>query len=242
MLPKKNPNAQLEKKRPLFFLIGISTAILFVIVAFNWTTEKKLISTSITAEVVMASIEMPRTIREKPEVKQTPKTEVNPDIINLVDDLFKDVVLLEPDLLEPDDQGETGLTDIFDEGSDEDSVEVISFILVEKVALPNSCPEGLNREQQIDCLNQWISRYLRDNIHIPRIVSEMGVSDRLMVNFVISEKGEIESVKILMGEYEDLNEEALRVMRLLPKLSPATQSNRAVKMSMNIPINFSAHR
>ena len=43
MEPKKNPEISLEKKKGLFFQIGLILALVIVLVAFEWKSYEKVI-------------------------------------------------------------------------------------------------------------------------------------------------------------------------------------------------------
>lgn len=238
MLPKKNQKAELESKRPMFFLTGISIAIVAVIIAFQWTSEKKIVipqEPNISDGITV--VEIPTTVRDMPEIPKQKKEVVNNEIIKIVDDLFKNEKLDLPEIFDDPTDIENGLAEI-DGAEVGEAIETIPFILVEKVALPESCQHLTDRDEQVACLNQWMNNYIRKETKFPELAYSIGIRDKVYVNFIISETGTVESVKLARGEYDILNDEALRVIRAMPKIVPASQKNKPVRMSMTVPINF----
>ncbi|MCT4625306.1 MAG: energy transducer TonB, partial [Schleiferiaceae bacterium] len=76
------------------------------------------------------------------------------------------------------------------------------------------------------------------NFVYPEMAKQMQLSDKVWVSFVIEKNGKISNVKVERGQYEDLNNEATRLIKLLPKMKPAKQRGKPVRMSYTVPINF----
>lgn len=241
MKSKKSPKAELETRRPFFFLTGLSLALIMAIVAFQWRTELIVIKDSlITGQIEDNSFEIPRTVRPAPE-KPKVQTKFNKDKIALVDDIFKNEPKLDlKDLIDLGDEGqdEEGVEDI-GQDIDWEEIETIPFVVVEQIAMPQSCKDLGTRDEQIECLNEWMANYIRSEVKFPSIARQMGLSGKVWVTFVVGRSGNIVSTEIARGEHEVLNNEALRVIESMPKWIPASQKKKEVRMTMTIPINFS---
>jgi protein TonB len=72
----------------------------------------------------------------------------------------------------------------------------------------------------------------------PVIPKENGVSEKIIVQFVINGNGNIVSAKILRGEDRYLIEEALRLIYSIPKMIGAKQRGENASCSFTVPINF----
>ncbi len=84
-------------------------------------------------------------------------------------------------------------------------------------------------------------KYIIENTKYPKAAKEKKISGTVFVEFVISLKGDIQSVKMLRGIEggEELNREALRVIESIPeKWKPAMKDGKAVAASMVVPIKF----
>jgi len=81
-------------------------------------------------------------------------------------------------------------------------------------------------------------KYLQENIKYPENAKKDSIQGTVFVTFVIGEIGEVEDVRILRGVNEDLDKEALRVVRAMPNWMPGKQDGKAVRVSFNLPIRY----
>jgi protein TonB len=66
---------------------------------------------------------------------------------------------------------------------------------------------------------------------------QMGISGKIFVNFVIEKDGSISNVTVARGVDKSLDDEAVRVIKKLPKMQPAKQRGKPVRMQFTMPIN-----
>ena len=64
-----------------------------------------------------------------------------------------------------------------------------------------------------------------------------GTTQRIFVVFKIDKKGDIVNIKA-RAPHKRLQEEAVRVIKLLPKMKPGKQRGKAVGVSYGLPIVF----
>ncbi|MBI4945754.1 MAG: TonB family protein [Bacteroidetes bacterium] len=86
-----------------------------------------------------------------------------------------------------------------------------------------------------------LSQFLRNNLHIPQELIEIGgVREKVGVAFVVDQDGSIINAVILQNgsRYMQLNNEAMRVMKKMPKWEPGRQNGNPVKVQMVLPIRF----
>ena len=81
-------------------------------------------------------------------------------------------------------------------------------------------------------------KWIEENLRYPSACQEQGVQGRVTVSFVVERDGSIVDVQVLRSPNEHLSEEAVRVVKLMPKWEPAKQGNRAVRSRFNLPITF----
>ncbi len=81
-------------------------------------------------------------------------------------------------------------------------------------------------------------KYIQSNIVYPQYAREAEIQGTVYVSFVVNEKGEVTDVKVLKGIGGGCDEEAVRVVKSLPKFKPGKQRGRPVKVQMRIPIKF----
>ncbi|SMO90099.1 outer membrane transport energization protein TonB [Saccharicrinis carchari] len=84
-----------------------------------------------------------------------------------------------------------------------------------------------------------LRKYIAKSIKYPVDAQEQRKMGRVYVQFVVSKTGDVKDVKVLRsGGFESLDEEALRVVRAMPKWTPGLQRGQKVNVSYTIPINF----
>lgn len=98
----------------------------------------------------------------------------------------------------------------------------------------DSKPAFLSSPDPSVFLEKWVYQYLR----YPSYAVENGIQGRVMVDFVIDEKGEVRDVKVSRSVHTSLDEEALRVVRASPKWRPGRHRGKKVKVFVTIPVEF----
>jgi len=107
--------------------------------------------------------------------------------------------------------------------NEEDSV--YQFSIIEKKP---EFPGGMK------ALQMWIVNH----VQYPKIAKEKGIQGRVFVSFEINREGEVENVKVKRGVNPLLDNEAVRVISIMPKWKPGEQKGKPVKVQYFIPINF----
>jgi periplasmic protein TonB len=83
-----------------------------------------------------------------------------------------------------------------------------------------------------------LGQYLSKNLRYPAAAQRANVSGRVFVSFVVNTDGSIQDVSVLKGLGFGTDEEAIRVIKAMPKWRPGKQSGRPVRVKYNLPINF----
>ena len=80
--------------------------------------------------------------------------------------------------------------------------------------------------------------FIKSNLHYPVLAQEMGISGNVIVSFIIDKTGEITGIKVTRGIGSGCDEEAIRVLKLMPKWAPGRQGGRTVRVSYSLPFRF----
>ena len=80
--------------------------------------------------------------------------------------------------------------------------------------------------------------YIAKNLNYPQEAIEKGIEGRVFVGFIIDVDGSVTDVKLLRGIGGGCDEEAIRVIKSLPKWRPAEQNGVFSRVSYQIPVNF----
>ena len=83
-----------------------------------------------------------------------------------------------------------------------------------------------------------LDSFLLVSTHYPENAKEAGVQGRVVVKFMVNEKGEITDPKAIRGIGAGCDEEAKRVVNAMPKWKPATYKKKPVKMMFVLPLAF----
>jgi periplasmic protein TonB len=86
--------------------------------------------------------------------------------------------------------------------------------------------------------NLALAKFLQKNLKYPIEAAKSGVSGKVYLSFVIDKFGKISDLKIDRGIGFGCDEEAMRVVSLMPNWKPAHQNGNKVKSKFTLPIVF----
>lgn len=80
--------------------------------------------------------------------------------------------------------------------------------------------------------------FLHRNLRYPEQAQIDSIQGRVIVRFVVNEEGSIEQVSIAKSVSEELDQEAVRVIKLMPKWEPGLNNGTPVSTYFTLPITF----
>jgi TonB family protein len=80
--------------------------------------------------------------------------------------------------------------------------------------------------------------FLSKNIKYPDECRKKGIQGRVIISFVVEEDGALSNFQIARGVENDIDKEALRVLKSSPKWVPGYQNDKPVRVAYAIPISF----
>ncbi len=181
---------------------------------------------------------------EKPEaLPEEILNTVKSSEIQIVED--KDVTeeIKSQDDLKQDDRA-IGQTN-FDQGTDDINVvrEYKEEVIVEEKK-PEPPKEDNHVFTAVEQMPQFpggdaaLMKYISDHIRYPAMAQENNIQGRVVVQFVVTKTGAIGEVKVVRSKDPDLDKEAKRVVKSLPKFIPGKMNGQAVNVWYTLPINF----
>lgn len=219
---KKSLKANLEKKKSIFFQIGLVISLAAVLTAFEWTTPYLDFDEDFIVKGDGKYIEEIQLIR--PEPPEKPKPPVKPQEIEIVpDDKPVDDPLV---IWTPEDKPGDSL--IYIPPFDVDTIEELPFNyfdVQEKPVFP------LGGE---DAITKWVS----EEFKTPKISIENGSYGKAVVQFVIDKKGNVTNVEVVQKVDPFIDAEALRVVKSMPKWKPGKQNGIPVEVTFYLPIKI----
>ena len=111
------------------------------------------------------------------------------------------------------------------------------YTIVEDMPSFRECDE-LGRKAKEKCNGEKFTEYIEANIRIPEDVGSYRRDQTVGVRFVISSNGFVQSAEAIGGSSKLLREEAVRVIKSLPRLEPGKQRQLPVEGMYTVPVKF----
>ena len=240
MQVKKYPNSVLENYSKILVQLGLVLALFIVYEFMNMKSYPKsvkdLIGTFVTVEDPEEIIEIKVV---EPVIPPAAKAIIPDKIIKVEDEVEVLEIIIEST---ETDESEAIIVDVNNEvvtvEEEEEVIEDVPFLVIEKVPIFPGC-KGNNKELR-DCFSSQMSKFVLKKFNIV-LASDLGLApgsiQRIFVLFKIDKYGNITDVKA-RAPHKKLQAEAIRVVNLLPKMTPGKQRNRAVGVKYGLPIVF----
>ena len=234
METNKTLNEELRSQKSTGILIGYVLALAAMFVAFEYTQrEIKIVETEKIYDFKMEEDMIPITQQQEivaPPPAAAPKVA---EIINIVEN---DTELPEEEI-ETSEEVNQAITTVVGTGAPSAVATGPVGPVVEEVD-DDRVWESVEENASFPGGEEECMKWLRKNIKYPSICQEQGVQGRVIVAFVVNRDGSIVDVKVVRSPDEHLSEEAVRVVKLMPKWKPARQGNRTVRSRFHLPVMF----
>ena len=86
--------------------------------------------------------------------------------------------------------------------------------------------------------DQAMMKFVSENVQYPEEAKEKEISGRVLVGFIVEKDGSVNEVKIVRGIGGGCDEEAVRVVKAMPKWKPGKQDGKTVRVSYTMPFFF----
>ena len=120
--------------------------------------------------------------------------------------------------------------------------ERIDEIVVEAPVEPEAKPEqifkSVEQMPQFPGGDEALLKYLSSHINYPPMAAENNIQGRVVVQFVVDKTGKVGEVKIARSVDKELDNEAVRVCKSLPKFTPGRQNGQPVAVWYTLPVTF----
>ncbi|MDR2084562.1 MAG: energy transducer TonB [Bacteroidales bacterium] len=220
---RKTSKSDLEGKQIIFLEIGLIFALAVCLLAFEWKRydiQKVEIEARADVEVLEEIVLQTKQEKPPPPPKQMVPTTT---LLNIVEN----EVEIETDIIVDVEMDENFELDEYVpiEIDDEEVHEEEIFLIVEKQPeFPGGDAARL--------------RYLRDNVKYPQMAKESGIQGTVWLQFVIEPDGSVSNVRVVRGIGGGCDEEAIRVIKNMPKWSPGEQRGRKVRVQFSMQVKF----
>ncbi len=241
------------------FIITLISVVAIMIIALSYLKvsqiiAEKQIKDQAAQELVAVDLSAEEDTEEPEEVEaklEMPEEQALPEeILNTVKvtELLiapDEEVKAEDEIKSQDELKETqtafGQTD-FDKGTDDRNVvrEHKEEIIVEKKVEvePEKVFTAVEQMPQFPGGDAELMKFLSKNIKYPTMAMENNIQGRVIVQFVVTKTGAIGEVKVVRSVDRDLDREAVRVCKSLPKFTPGKMNGQAVNVWYTLPVSF----
>jgi protein TonB len=235
MKTKKHPNANLENYSKLFAQLGLVLTLTIVYVLIqNKTFSKDLVALNNSNIIIDDNIESIIIYEvEPPKVKILPK-KVIIDVVKQIDD-DEDIIETIIDNIDPETPVE--INEIVEVVINETIIDEVPFIILEDAPVFPGC-KGTKTEMKA-CFTNKIRRFVGKKFNSD-LASTLGLTpgvQRISVIFKINNFGNVVDIEA-RAPHKSLQEEAIRVINLLPKMEPGKQRGKPVTVKYALPIAF----
>jgi len=215
--------------------LGLVLALLVVYLAIEKKTYDRVIGDLGPVVLNMEDDEQTIEIEQvKPPEQKAPPPPA-PDKIEVVEDEEE----IEETVIESTETDETEAVEveIIEVEEEEEVMEDVPFAIIEDVPVYPGC-KG-NKAKLRACLQEKIQKLVMKKFN-SELASDLGLSPgvkRIFVMFKIDKNGNITDVQA-RAPHVKLQQEAIRVVKLIPKMIPGKQRGRPVGVKYSLPIAF----
>jgi periplasmic protein TonB len=83
-----------------------------------------------------------------------------------------------------------------------------------------------------------MAKFVAENIKYPEEARKAGVEGIVTISYLVGEDGSLSSFETIKSPRPDMAEEAIRVLKLMPKFSPGMKYEKAVPVRLVLPVKF----
>lgn len=233
---KKTPEADLERKRFTWLLMGGVVALALLFVVFEWSVSEddgedlSPLVTSMSFEEDIVPIAMQPFEEFLPPPPVAAPAPVQLDNLQVVEDTAEVAEVDFASTEGPEAQVallESVETVAAESVSDESvSDEAVDYMYVERIPqFPNGGQAALRR-------------YLSTHIKYPDVALSKGIQGCVVCQFIVNRDGSVVDVKIIQGVDAALDKEAIRVLSAMPRWEPGVQQGKPVRVRFTLPVMF----
>lgn len=238
---KKSEKASLDSRRPVFFMLGLVMALATLYVALEFNTSSGSMSGDASQFDDMQDLDLMPALDRSDMIAAAPSgapAKPTAKNVKVVDEVKKQIERNATINTLRDAQGEgEGGANGEQASDDEETTKALSPVAVDK----DENPLKLRVVQQLPEfpggmveMMKWITRTL----HYPYAAQKQKIEGRVLVTFIINRDGSIANIKVVKSVHPLLDNEARRVVKLMPHWKPGIEDGKPCRTMFAIPIEF----
>ncbi|TDI70371.1 MAG: energy transducer TonB [Bacteroidetes bacterium] len=235
MEPKKNSKSDISRWSNIFFLAGLALMLLISWRAVEWKSYDK-------SDLVGDILDVGDNLEEEIPITQQvtpppppPPPPPAPEVIMVVEDEAE----VEETIIESTetDQMEE-IIEIEEIEEVEEEIADVPFAVIENVPVYPGCEKAGNNAAKKKCMSDKVMKFVQKKFNTD-LANDLGLEgrQRISVQFKIDKNGNVVNVRA-RAPHPRLEQEAIRVVKALPKMTPGRQRGKAVGVLYALPILF----
>jgi len=220
---KKSVKADLERKKSIFLQVGLVLALSLSLFAFEYKSYDKVEeeASAVTQSEVIEEVVMQT--KQELKLETPPPAQAQTTLLTIVDNSVQVANDVE---IDAEDVG--AKNEVYQEVAQETAVEAEEATIFSVVEESPGYPGG----------DEARMKYLRDNLKYPQLARESNIDGTVFIEFIVERDGSISKPLIKRDIGGGCGEEALRVVKSMPKWSPGKQRGKPVRTQFVLPIKF----
>ncbi len=229
METKKSRDADLERRRPQRFLLGLVMALALFFVALEWNSSDSGWTFFEADDDLEAELELEPLKRDADEIPMMLPQEKTPELpkseqLRLVDDAVDTEIAEMPE--------NTGLQEIPEDPDQPEQAEVVDMydepvdirVVEDLPQFPGGAAEFM----------KWLTK----NLKYPTTAQNQRVQGRVVAEFIINKDGSVSDLQLVEHLNLACDNEVLRVLRMMPKWEPGVMNAKPCRTKVCIPVVF----
>ena len=236
MEPKKNPKSDLNRRSMIFFQLGMILMLFITWRAIeNKTYEKAEINQDMLNLGDDLEEDIPITDMNIPPPPPPPHPPA-PEVIEVIED-EADIEETIIESAEVNQEEEIMEIDEIEEAIEEEIADV-PFAVIENVPVYPGCEKKRSNAEKKKCMSEKVQKFVQKKFNT-ELAGDLGLEgrQRIAVQFKIDKNGDVVNVRA-RAPHPKLEQEAVKVVKALPKMVPGRQRGTAVGVLYSLPILF----
>ena len=235
MEPKKNPKSDLNRKSMIFFQLGMILMLFITWRAIeNKTYEKAEINQDMLNLGDDLDEDIPITDMNIPPPPPPPPPPA-PEVIEVIEDEAD----IEETIIESAEVNqEEEIMEIDEIEEAEEEIADVPFAVIENVPVYPGCEKKRSNAEKKKCMSEKVQKFVQKKFNT-ELAGDLGLEgrQRIAVQFKIDKNGDVVNVRA-RAPHPKLEQEAVKVVKALPKMVPGRQRGTAVGVLYSLPILF----
>ena len=235
MEPKKNPKSDLNRKSMIFFQLGMILMLFITWRAIeNKTYEKAEINQDMLNLGDDLEEDIPITDMNIPPPPPPPPPPA-PEVIEVIEDEAD----IEETIIESAEVNqEEEIMEIDEIEEAEEEIADVPFAVIENVPVYPGCEKKRSNAEKKKCMSEKVQKFVQKKFNT-ELAGDLGLEgrQRIAVQFKIDKNGDVVNVRA-RAPHPKLEQEAVKVVKALPKMVPGRQRGTAVGVLYSLPILF----